>query len=149
MKLSLRKMVRGMVEDILAEAYGRQEYMTDIVDEVGGALGEYYKALYAELNSLATEQDITYWRKEVDGRFTALRTCLLRAEKGFRRDRAFIAAVDEARSKVPYKLKWAKGQIAKKFNVNERALVNEPTDEHTDELFARLDNLWDELFPTS
>ena len=147
MKLKLHEMVRSIVENILTEAHGRQQYVEDIVDEVTGALGEHYKALYAELNGLATEQDIAYWRKEVDGRFTALRPCLLRAEKGIRRGPAFDEAMVRARTVVPRKIAWAKSQIVKKFNVKERSLINEPSDQDTDELFARLDNLWDELFP--
>jgi len=147
MKQDLREVVRLMVEQLLDEATYRKDYVEGIYNVLYGALGEYYKARYAEANACATQQDIDHWDKEVtnhlDSEFVR---CVRRKEKGFKRMPAFKEALADLHDDVPFLLKWAKNQIVKKCRVADPRVMVDPSDESTDEFFARLENEFNACF---
>ena len=143
MKKALREIVLRMVEDILEEKFGRRDYIDDLCHVMDGALGEEYKLAYAVENGLATEQDVADWKKEVDDLLrTEFKRCAQAPENGFKRRRAFVAALSNSRGEAHKMLTLAKYQVAKKFDVRAKDLVD-PSDDVTDEFFARLENEFD------
>lgn len=148
MRKSLYEIVRSMVEDLLEEALRRDDYIHSLVDGAKGALGEYFKARYAEANThkrkVAGAGTTEGWDREVDklltyGFFTAAATRM----RGGDPRKAFEQATFELRKLVPWYLRWAKRNVSETFDVPEDIMID-PSDSVTDEFFARLENIFDE-----
>jgi len=148
MKKELREIVQRMVEEILDEAIRRQDYVEGLIDSASGAMGEYFKARYAEANdskrAKAGKGTRQGWDREVSGR---LRFNFANAtDKTFKGDPhlAFREAEVELRRAVPRYLEWAKKHVAEAFKLNPD-LMEDPSDASTDEFFAKLKNVFDAI----
>lgn len=148
MKIELRALVSQLVEEFLEEAFTREMYVDRLVNAAKGAMGEYFKARYAEVNADrrlgGREGTMEGWDREVDNHFTynVLYAITSNIKSGDRR-KAFDQALASLRRLVPAYLRAAKRHVAESFLTPEREL-DDPSDQATDEFFARLENLFDE-----
>lgn len=148
MKKTLREIVRSMLEELLDEALRRDDYINSLVNDAKGALGEYFKARYAEANAasrrVGREGTAEGWDGEAERLLTYgfFMTAATRMRGGDPR-KAFEQVVATLRPFVPKYMMWARKQVSKDFGIPEREL-SDPPDAATDEFFARLENLFDE-----
>jgi hypothetical protein len=148
MRQVIREIVRGLVEEFLDEALRRDAYIERLYDTAKGALGEYLKARYAEVNaerrragSNGTEAG---WDRETDTLLvTGFFSVALKKMKGGDARKAFAEVIQQLHKLVPVYLRWAKRHVADAFELPEKELID-PPDSVTDEFFARLENLFNE-----
>lgn len=149
MRLELREIVKQMVEDALDEGSRRDDYINRLVDSIEGAFSEYAKARYAEINATSRQKagpgTVQGWDREASERivFDVVPAMRRRLKVGDKK-RAFDEAVDEFRDLAPLYLRAAKHKVATSFKVDEGTLVD-PPDAVTDEFFAKLENMFEEL----
>ena len=151
MKQELHEIIQKIVEEILDEAIRRQDYVEGLVNNASGAMGEYFKARYAQANATkrakagkGTQQG---WDREASSRLHF--NFANAADKTFKGDPqlAFAEAEIELRKMVPRYLNWAKEHVAEAFRLNPNSM-EDPTDASTDEFFATLKNKFDAVvFP--
>ena len=147
-KKMLREIVEQMVEQCLDEAIRRDMYIERVIDVAKGAMGEYFKARYAEANGprrrsgvLGTQQG---WDREVDHRIQFnFKQAVGRTLKGGDRRKAKDEAMSDLRAMVPSFLAYARIKVAEAFGIDPDDMVD-PTDDPTDEFFSRLENAFDE-----
>jgi hypothetical protein len=149
MRLELREVIRQMVESILDEGGRRDAYIDRLVDAMKGAFGEYAKARYAETNVAlrrkAGRGTVEGWDRETEDRLVYdVTSAMARRLKTRDKKKAFEEACAELRELVPHYLRAAKRKVAATFEVDEDRL-SDPPDAVTDEFFARLNNLFDEI----
>lgn len=148
MKKELREVIREIVEELLDEAMSRDAYIERLYDTSKGAMGEYFKARYAELNAAQRREGVKGtsegWDREAETLLiTGFFTAATKKMKGGDARKAFAEALTTLRLLVPRYLAWARKQVSKDFGIPEQDMVD-PSDDATDEFFARLDNLFDE-----
>lgn len=149
----IREIVERMVEELLDEALRRDDYINSLVNDAKGAMGEYFKARYAEVNAanrrIGREGTAEGWDGEVErlltyGFFSTAATRM----RGGDPHKAFEQVVAMLRSLVPKYLMWARKQVSKDYGIPNNKMLD-PLDSSTDEFFARLENLFNEaLIPS-
>jgi hypothetical protein len=144
----LRETITVIVEELLDEAVRRDAYIEGLVNSAKGALGEYFKARYAEVNTSQRRGGFAGtregWDREVENLlgynfFQAASKDL----KGGEAQRAFEQAILSLRKLVPTYLRLAKKHVAESFAIPLDAMLD-PSDSSTDEFFAMLVNMFDD-----
>jgi hypothetical protein len=148
MNQELRDAVKLMVEELLDEGSKRDSYINRVVDGLKGPYSEYMKARYAELNEQfrqkAGKGTADGWDREADERLFDLKFDLARRLKNGDKRKAFDEAIDEFHDLVPLIIKRSCAHVASSFGLDERQMID-PPDSVTDDFFARVESLFDEL----
>ena len=143
----LRALIAEVARQILEEAVARDKQVNDLFNAAKGAMGEYFKARYAEANAhlprYGVKGTVEGWDKEASNlvrfRFTQVAT---RRARGYNPRSAFDEAMEDLRDLIPSYLEWAKEEVATDFRINVDKMVD-PLDSATDEFFAALANAFD------
>jgi len=137
----LRELVARLVGEILDEATERKDYVEAVFNVMLGALGEHFKARYAEANGDPDPALRAHWDAEVDAHFMFRFDAVVgRRKKGtFDPRKAFDEAMEDLRDAVPRELRRSAHEFAKDFKLDPKALVP-PPDSATDEFLARCQN---------
>jgi len=144
-KLELKEIVAQLVEEVLDEAIRRQDYVEGLINAAKGAMGEHFKARYAEANVAkrvkAGPGTAQGWDREAEDRLAF--NFADAADRKFKGNpsMAFDEAVEELRRAVPRYLMWAKKEVAKDFQIDIDQM-DDPDDASTDEFFAKLHNVY-------
>ncbi len=143
---NLKSLIKEYIEEMLDEAIHKRDYIAGITNVLTGALGEYYKARYAEANGQGGSHLVSHWGKEVDNHFRfKFYASVTKATKGYGQLGAFLEALKEVQASVPSLLRWARSEVSKDFGLDVRTM-QDPSDVVTDEFFARARNEFDECF---
>lgn len=140
---SLRELVQRVVDELLDEALTRNAFVEDVCNVLRGAIGEYFKARYAEANGDPDPDLRRHWSEEVDEHFRYRFDVVVKKKHRGRYDptKAFAEAMEDLRSAVPAELGRSAREFAKDFGRRVNTLVD-PPDSATDEFYARC---WNEF----
>ncbi len=139
----IREIVERMVEELLDEALTRNAYVESLYNVLRGAVGEYYKARYADANGDPDPSLRRHWDEEVDEHFRYRFDILVKKRHRGKYDpeKAFVEAMEELEASLPAELAHSGRVFAKDFNLRANTLID-PPDSVTDEFKARC---WNEF----
>lgn len=139
----LKKLVERVVEELLDEALTRSSFVESVYNVLRGAVGEYFKARYAEANGDPDPALREHWDEEVDEHFRYKFDVIVKKKHRGKYDpqKAFAEAMEELETAIPAELGRSAREFAKDFGIRVNALVD-PPDSVTDEFYARC---WNEF----
>jgi len=130
-----------MVEELLDEATYRKDYVNELFYAMKGAIGEYYKARFAEANGDPNPLTREYWDRETDRLFRARfhQRVVVKTKGSFDVRKAFDEAMEDLRDVIPSELEESGREFAEDFGLDFKKLEY-PPDSATDEFLARCHN---------
>ena len=141
MKQRLREFVSRLVEELLDEATYRKDYVEELFHAMKGAMGEYYKARFAEVNGDPNPRTREHWDRETDRLFRSRfhQRVVIKTKGSFDVRKAFDETMEDLRDVIPSELEESGREFAEDFGLDFEQLEY-PSDNVTDEFLARCEN---------
>lgn len=138
-KAELRRLVEQMVGEILDEATHRKDLVKSFHDVMSGAIGEYYKARFAELWGDPIPSLRAHWDVEVEDHFSFRfdKLCRRRTKGSYDPGGAFEEALQDLRDDVPSEIAHSRALAAQALRPNDQQRLMELPAYVTDAFFAR------------